>query len=364
MLKKYSIILTVLGFVILALLVWFFSSIVLYVLISFVLSIIGHPLVNLLCKIKIRKLSFPRGMSAIITLLVMMGVVVGFILFFVPIISMEAKIISQIDMQGVTAYFNEPLEKLQAFLIRCDIIDTNQTIKSVLETQFKSFAGMISFTDILKNLAGTTGSLFFGIFSIMFLTFFFLKNEKMFPNFILLLIPKKYEEETKNIISKIHYLLTRYFIGLLGELVSMMTLITVGLTIFGIQNAIIIGFLGGLMNIIPYLGPLIGGSIGVFIGVTTALSYGLYDKVLDHILEIIGVFVTANLIDNVLLQPLIYSSSVKAQPVEIFLVIIMAGSLAGIPGMILAIPAYTVLRVIAKEFLSNMRIVQKLTKDI
>ena len=76
------------------------------------------------------------------------------------------------------------------------------------------------------------------------------------------------------------------------------------------------------------------------------------------------VFGSVQVIDNVLFQPLIYSSSVKAHPLEIFLVIMAAGSMAGIMGMILAIPVYTIMRVIAKEFLVNMKLVQKMTKNL
>jgi predicted PurR-regulated permease PerM len=163
---------------------------------------------------------------------------------------------------------------------------------------------------------------------------------------------------------KTQYFLTRYFIGLLGELVSMMTMITIALLILGIDNALTIGFIAGLMNIVPYLGPVIGAIFGVIIAVVTVLSQGLYDYVLLTALEVIAVIVGANLVDNLFLQPLIYSSSVKAHPVEIFLVIIMAGSIAGIPGMILAIPGYTMIRVIAKEFLGGFRFVQDWTKNI
>jgi len=105
-----------------------------------------------------------------------------------------------------------------------------------------------------------------------------------------------------------------------------------------------------------------GAILGVVIGVTAQLSYGLYGDLFMVIVKILGTFIGANLIDNMVLQPLIYSSSVKAHPLEIFLVILLAGSLAGIPGMILAIPTYTVVRIIAKEFLSQLRIVQKLTE--
>jgi predicted PurR-regulated permease PerM len=77
-----------------------------------------------------------------------------------------------------------------------------------------------------------------------------------------------------------------------------------------------------------------------------------------------GTFAVSNLIDNIILQPWIYSSSVKAHPLEIFLVIMIAGSMAGVVGMVLAIPSYTVLRIIAKQFLSQSRVIQTITKDI
>lgn len=118
------------------------------------------------------------------------------------------------------------------------------------------------------------------------------------------------------------------------------------------------------MNVIPYLGPLIGATIGIIIGIISSLSLGAYTSILPLSLTIAAVFSVSNLIDNMVLQPLIYSTSVKAHPIEIFLVIIIAGSLFGITGMILAVPAYTVLRVIAREFFSEFRLVKKLTENM
>jgi predicted PurR-regulated permease PerM len=82
------------------------------------------------------------------------------------------------------------------------------------------------------------------------------------------------------------------------------------------------------------------------------------------VLLMLTVVVVVQLVDNFLFQPLIFGTSVKAHPLEIFLVIIIAGTLAGIPGMILGIPTYTVIRVFAKEFLSQVRVVKKLTRNI
>jgi len=180
----------------------------------------------------------------------------------------------------------------------------------------------------------------------------------------LLFIPVKHHQATRKVIADSKHLLVRYFIGVMLEVLCMMSIITLGLWLFGVENALLIGFFGGMMNIIPYLGPVIGTFIGISLGATTILASGTYPELLPVIAKITGVFIGANLVDNNILIPLIYSNSVKAHPLEIFFVIIMGGSIAGIPGMLLAIPFYTVLRVIAKEFFNQFRVVQKLTEKI
>ena len=362
--REYSLALSIVGFIVLALMIWYFSNVVVYVLISAVLAVLGHPLVRLLDKVKIGKYKLPHALNAVLVLLTIILVFVGFFLFFVPLISQQAALISQINMQEIMDYFQEPIARLQSFLQDYEIIAQNQTIQDILETQVKSLVSLATFSNIFGSLLNATSSFFMGTFSILFITFFFLKDEGMLSNFIVILAPQKYELKLRHAMMEIHRMISRYFIGLLTELVCMMTMISLGLMIGGIKGAIIIGFLGGLMNIIPYLGPLIGASMGVLLAITTTLSMGLYDEVLSNIIEVLVVFSAANLVDNIVLQPLIYSTSVKAHPIEIFLVIIMAGTLAGIPGMILAIPGYTVLRVIAREFFDQFRIVRKLTENM
>lgn len=364
MLKKYPFLVTVLVFTAIGLFIWYFSSVVIYVLIAVILSLIGSPVVRWLNKKKIGKAKMPHGLSAFIALMMIVIVFAGFLLFLVPLITSEVKSISQIDFQGVMNFYEPYLNRIEAFLVRFDIIDADSTVLSSIEEHFKDVMSLSTFSHTINNLLSATGSLFIAIFSILFLTFFFLKDPKMFPGFIRALTPEKHKQEVKHVMEKTQYFLTRYFIGLLGELVSMMTMITIVLLILGIDNALTIGFIAGLMNIIPYLGPVIGTIFGVIIAVVTVLSQGLYDHVLLTVIEVIAAIVGANIVDNLVLQPLIYSSSVKAHPVEIFLVIIMAGSIAGIPGMILAIPGYTMIRVIAKEFLSKFRVVQDWTKNI
>jgi predicted PurR-regulated permease PerM len=92
------------------------------------------------------------------------------------------------------------------------------------------------------------------------------------------------------------------------------------------------------MNIIPYLGPLIGGAIGISLGIISTLAGGSYNEILPLILKLLGTFIVANFIDNNILIPVIYSRSVKSHPLEIFLIIIIGGGIAGIVGCYLPYP--------------------------
>lgn len=362
--NKYRVFFAAFGFLLTLFMIWYFSNIVIYVIISAVLSMIGHPLVRRFDKIKFWKFSMPHGLSALLALLIIFIAFVGFIWFVTPLILAQAQMITNLNIPELVNYFQEPIDSLKETLAHYNVLTGDKTIEGAIETQIQSMVNIATFSSVAQNLLSTTGALFMALFSILFITYFFLREEKMFENMIILLSPEKYTDKVKRILAQTKSLLTRYFIGLMLEVISMMVLITIGLSILGIKGALIIGFLGGLMNIIPYLGPIIGATVGVVFGITTSLNMGVYDKIDFLAFGIVGVFAIANLFDNFLLQPLIYSNSVKARPIEIFIVIIMAGSMAGIPGMMLAIPSYTVIRIVAKEFLSQSRIVQKLTEKI
>lgn len=343
---------------------WYFSNIVFYILTAAVISMIGRPLVNILDDLKLGKFRIPHFVSTLLTLLLMVAIFVLFFALFAPLIAQQAKVISSIDTRSMAKAFSEPLAAINYTLHESGVLKPGQSIQDALLLQLQSFVSYGSFSNALNNMISFTGSFFMAVGSILFISFFFLKDEKLLYNSFLLLVPEKYTPATIRIISQVKQLLTRYLLGLCMELAAMITLITLGLTIFKVQNALLIGFVGGLMNIIPYLGPLIGGAIGVIIGVIGSLAIGAYTAILPLSLTIAGVIAGANLIDNMLLQPIIYSTSVKAHPIEIFLVIIIFGSLFGIIGMILAIPAYTVIRVILREFFSEFRLVKKLTENM
>jgi predicted PurR-regulated permease PerM len=352
------------GIAILGFMFWYFSDIVAYVLIAIFLSMIGAPLLKLLNKIKIRKKSLPKALNAAVTLIIMLLVFFAFILIFVPLIIQQANVIASIDIDALLHYYQEPIQKLKDFLVQYNVIQSEEVVMHNIEMQLREFIDLSKFTDFFGNILSATGSVFMGIFIILFLTFYSLLDDGLWKELILMLTPEEQIDNMKDVMNDSKSLLIRYFQGILLEVVIMMTLESTGLLIFGIPNALLIGFFGGMMNVIPYVGPIIGASLGIILVILSELSLENYDQVMTSVIIVVAIFGGANLIDNMILQPQIYSKSVKAHPVEVFLAIIVGGKLAGIAGMILAIPTYTVIKVIARQFMQRMKLVKFLTSKM
>ncbi len=345
---------------------WYFSNIVVYILLSVVLSFTGRPLMKTLDRIQYRNRGIPRSISAFVTLVALWVLFFSFFRFFVPLLVKEFETFSAIDFSKIMDSLKDPLSRFFSFFSRKPIVITDNTLIDLISEQLNEKFSFSSLSNIVNFIANTVGEFFIGFFSVSFITFFFLREEKMFREWILLMVPTDMEAKVGKILSTISRLLQRYFVGIALEILMVGVLYTLGLVIVGIafNHAVIIGLFSALFNIIPYVGPWIGVSVGLMIG----LALNVDMNFMSHTLPILGwmalVFLIVKVMDDVLFQPLIYSSSVKAHPLEIFLVILAAGSIAGITGMVLAIPVYTILRVIAKEFFDNLKFVRKITQDI
>lgn len=354
----------IIAIAIIAFMIWYFSDLVAYILIATFLSLLGMPMVRKLSRIKIGKLKLPNAVCALLTLLTMVLIFILFILIIVPLIIKQANVIGSIDVDALLFYYQKPMNQLNEFLVQYNVISSGETLAQYIETQISELLNFTQFTNFFANLISATGTVFIGTFIILFLTFYFLMDDTLGRKFILILTPDDHVENMDRILSDSKILLTRYFHGILIEVVIMMTIESTGLLIFDVPNAVLIGFFGGLMNVIPYLGPIIGAILGVVLASLSELSMGNYDMVPVTIITVIAVFAVANFIDNLVLQPQIYSRSTKAHPVEVFLVIIIGGKLAGIAGMILAIPTYTIVKIIAREFAQRMKLVKFLTSKM
>lgn len=362
--KVISFLKPVAGILAVAALIYFFPDIFIYFAIAIILSMLGRPLCEIIKKFHIKKFRLGDAVSAVLTMMAIFLTLSLIFLFVIPLINREITILANIDTNAIAEYFEKPIEKVYNFLIQYNIIRPEEDILNMIETKIYSILNWDNFSIVLGGIVSTTSSLVIGSFSIIFLTFFLLRDPNIVHNIFMAITPDDHTARIGKILSYSRIMLTRYMFGLMAELLCMMILIFLGLTIFSIENALIIAVIGGFMNIIPYLGPLMGGFIGVIIGIISNLGINAFDMILPNSLEIIGVFVAANLVDNFVLQPTIYSKSVFAHPIEIFLVILMAGNIGGVIGMIVAIPSYTLIRIVAKQLLSEFKFVELLTKKL
>lgn len=347
-------------------LVWYFSAVVAYILTSAVLAMIGKPMTDMLCRIHIgrTKIPFPKWLAALCTLLTIWIVIVGIFALFVPIVFQKINEFSALDIPHIINSFHEPLMSFEHFIKHTFALDDDSfSIIAAISDQIKPLFDVNVINKLLSSIVNTVSDAVIAAFSISFITFFFLKESSLFYDMVIIMFPKKYEENISRALNSTTNLLTRYFTGIVIESALMTLIVSLGLLLWGLpgHDVLVIGLMVGILNVIPYVGPTIGIALGIFIGVT-----GGYPGMSGSItaIKIAGTILFAQGIDNFVLQPVLYSNRAKAHPLEIFLVILIAGSLAGVLGMLLAIPAYNVIRVFAKEFFNNFRVVQKLTEKI
>jgi predicted PurR-regulated permease PerM len=347
--------------------IWYFREIVVYILVSGVLSIMGRPLVDLFCRIKIRKWHFPRALGALFTLLIIWGIIVSFFYIFVPLVTGQINQFSTIDSGRIVQLIEGPIKKVEdLFRAFNKDITKEVTIQDFIISKVAGVLNINLIQNFISSIAGILGNIIVAIFSITFITFFFLKDQRLFFESILMWVPDKYYDNVTRALYSVKRLLTRYFIGIMIQSTCIMILITIGMTIVGIdfQQALVMGLILGIINVIPYVGPWLGLFIAIIMGVASHMNQDFKTVVIPLVTYMIIVEAITHTIDNVVFQPVIFSNSVKAHPLEIFIVVLAAGFAAGVPGMIFGIPTYTVLRVFAREFFYNFKPVQRITSSL
>ena len=334
-----------------AFLCWYFSSIVIYLLIALALTMAGRPMVNLLCKIRIKKFTFPRPLATIMAMMVILGLFFGFFAILTPLISQEIRNLTSIDPQVITDGYDRFLSKFEDIASNQGIDVTATEISEGLVNQLQTLVKRLDIGNIIGNLAGIIASVFVAVFAILFLTFFSLNDDGIIMKTARKFIPSKLRPNFSNIIDATGKQVGRYFGGVLIEMCIVGLINGVTCKLLGVPDAALIGVLSGLLNVIPYLGPLISVCLNVIISCTSMIPMSPAGiDVLYNIIKVVAVFLSAQLIDNFVLQPFIYGKSVKAHPIEIFIVIMAAAQLGGVLGMIFAVPVYTLLRIVFKEF--------------
>lgn len=344
------------GLTLLLYVLWLIQPVIIYLVISVILTLIGKPIINFLrtrCK-------FNNLFATITTLLFFVLIIFGFILLFVPLVLAQGQNLSLLNTASIEQSVRQLIEQLGGFF-ESHNIDSDQLLK---DSDLTSKINLNFIPNFLNAILGTLSSFGVGLASVLFITFFFLKDRAMFTRGAKKVLPAAHEDRILHSISKINYLLSRYFIGLLVQLSIVFVLYLIVLLIFGIENALIIAFLCAVLNIIPYIGPLIASVLAAALTMLSGLGSDFQSEVLPTTIYVMIGFWLVQVIDNNFSQPLIFSNSVNSHPLEIFLVILMAGFLFGVLGMVVAVPLYTMLKVIGKEFFPDNKIIRQLTKNI
>ncbi|TYP74198.1 AI-2E family transporter [Aquimarina intermedia] len=342
-----------------AVVLWFLykiQSVLVYIAFAAVISLMGRPLVVFFK----RRLHFRNTIAVICTLFIITILFLSIFTLFIPIVIEQAQLIGEINIENV----GDDLDQLNNQISEFFGINRLSFVELVKQSDLVNFINFRSIPDMVNSFLNIFGSVMLGIFSILFISFFFLKDSQILEGSLLAFAQQGDEGKFRTAFNKIKDLLSRYFVGLLLQITIIFVLYTILLLVFGINNAIAIALIAAIFNIIPYIGPLVGGMFIIVLATTSNLGMDFSTVIFPKLVYIVIGYMIVQLVDNFFNQPIIFGNSVKSHPLEIFLVIIIGGLLFGIGGMIVAIPAYTSLKVIAKEFWSEYKIVAKLTKDL
>lgn len=334
---------------------WQIQSVIIYLIVALILTLIGNPIMAFFKK----RLKFNNIFAVIATLLIFILIIGGFIMMSVPLIINQGQNLALLNTREIESDITKLISQITVFLEQHHI-DSSQLLKSNITSKL-NFNFIPNF---LNAILGTISSFGIGLASVLFIAFFFLKDTDRFVRGFKIILPDAHEEKILNSLDKINHLLSRYFIGLLIQLFIIFVLYLIVLLIFGVPNAFVIAFLCAVLNIIPYIGPLIGSVLAAILTMLSHLGSDFQSEILPTTIYVMIGFWIVQIIDNNVSSPLIFSNSVKSHPLEIFLVILIAGFLFGILGMIIAVPLYTILKVVGKEFIPESKIIQLFTKDI
>ena len=347
---------------------WYFRSVLIYILIAVVVSLIAKPIMKQLQRLNIKGKRLPDWFLAAFTLLTILVLFLALITMVVPIVSSIVKGISLSSIEQSARYVAEPLANFNEMLRQTfPKLGEGFRIEVAAVQELQKMFNPAIFSTVIGSAASAVTSFGIGLFSVVFISFFFIKDDDTFTKIVTALVPDRHEKETAKAIADIGHLLSRYFSGVMVEVLGVALINFLGLLLIarlGFNAAIGIAFLTGILNVIPYVGPLAGGIIGTILGLiirySSAVPIGLDVSFAAFTIILIAIFCFTQLVDNFLYQPLIYSTSIKAKPLEIFIVLLITGHLGGPLAMIVAIPCYTVVRVIAFRFFRQFKAIRRL----
>ncbi|MCC6370084.1 MAG: AI-2E family transporter [Bacteroidia bacterium] len=351
----------IIGLLAIILFAFFFFKVVVYLVIAGFLFLLGNPITHRIEKLHIGKWRVPNALAAIVTILLIVGIVFSLFFLIIPPLMSEIGFISELNFYDVMHNILEQYPSAKSLLHKFG----NETdLEQSISAQLNQHMNADNISSVLNHTLSYFGSALGGTLCVLFITFFLLKDENMMRESLLVVTPTGTEDAMKEIMLTSKKMLSKYFGALLLDMFIVGLSALLVLTLLGVENALIIAFCAGVLNMIPYIGSVITMIIAVVLGASSCISASSYELIGPTINKIFFALLSINLIDAFVVQPLLFSKSVKAHPLEIFIVTLMAGTIGGIIGMVVALPTYTLIRIVAKEFLTHLKFFKKISDTL
>lgn len=319
----------------------FFQTLFAPFLIAGFLFYLLNPLVKMLMKIRIKKFKVKRPLAITVVFLLLISVLGLVISFFIP------RLIEQIKslVVGLPGYLSE-LQRFLTHLFNNSHIDWLQKVD--LHSYMNKFEGsltsvlkkfILSLTTSLGSVIGTITSVTVTLVTVPFILFYMLKDgEKLVPT-VEKFFPEHNRSKVARLLHEMSATLSRYISGQMIECLFVGTFSAIGYSMTGIPYALLVGLFAGITNIIPYLGPYIGLMPALFLA---------FSKSLPTVFWVIVVCIIVQQLDGNLVYPNVIGKSLHLHPLTIIIILLVAGNIAGLLGMILGVPLYAVTKVVVK----------------
>ena len=302
------------------------QGIIVPIIFAFIIAILLHPIVKFFVRIKINRL-----IAIILTLLLTVVVITAFIaLIYSQVISFSDS--WPVFVDKFTVILNQTISSASQYLnIRPSIVHA-----WILKTQHELIN--INSTLIGETIL-TVGSSLATLFLVPVYVFVILLYEPLLIEFVHRLFKKIHQTRVNDIVFQTKSVIQHYLLGLIIEGVIVGALNATGLLLLGIQYAVLLGVLGALLNVIPYIGGIIAVGLFMMVALVTKTTawYAVY---------VFGIHIFIQIIDNNYIVPKIVASKVKINALFSIIIVLVGNELWGIPGMFLSIPLLAIIKVV------------------
>lgn len=313
----------------------FLAIVGLPIIMAAILYYLMNPVVDFLEKKNVKRIYSILGLFVFVAGLLIWGVVV---------------IIPKIQEQTISFVNNFP-DYIKVVESSVDDVLANPLFSQVQEQLEASWEKIFAWmTKIIQNMSkatfenlgnffGAVASVFIAIITMPFILFYLLKDGKKLAPYAVSYLPTKWRTPTLNVLKEMNQQVSSYIRGQLTVAFLVCLIFMIGFAIIGLDYAVTLGIIAGILNLIPYLGSFLAMIPAIFLGIVGGPIL---------LLKVLIVFVVEQTLEGRFISPLILGNQLSIHPITILFVLLTSGKMFGLTGVILGIPVYAATKVLIK----------------